>query len=162
MTPETERFLDKARDLLVQDAIMLDASLNDAAGRTAYLAGFHAAQAFVFEHTGQARKTHSGAKAEFPRLTKDDPGLAPALSAFLPRTYNLNAIADYETGPGSKVSANRAAETIEAGKRFMAQIIKLLAIDYPYAAGPPSSSVSNLRPLFSIAVRCAAPVRRAT
>jgi uncharacterized protein (UPF0332 family) len=99
VTPGAKRFLDKARDLLVQAAVTLDASLNDAAGRIACLPGFHAAQAFVFEHTGQARKTHSGVKAEFPRLTKD--------------------------------SAERAAATIEAGKRFVNQIIKLLAIDCP-------------------------------
>jgi uncharacterized protein (UPF0332 family) len=129
VTPEAERFLDKARDLLVQAAIMLDASLNDAAGRTAYLAGFHAAQAFVFEHIGQARKTHNGVKTEFLRLTRDDPRFDPPLRAFLPRAYNLKAIADYETGPGSKVSAERAAATIEAGKRFVAQIVKLLVGD---------------------------------
>ena len=128
MTPEAERFLDKARDLLVQADVMLNASLHDAAGRTAYLAGFHAAQAFIFEHTGQTRKTHNGVKTEFLRLTRDDPRLDSAMRAFLPQAYNLKAIADYETGPGAKVSAERATATIEAGKRFVAQINKLLAV----------------------------------
>jgi hypothetical protein len=45
----------------------------------------------------------------------------------LSQSYNLKAIADYETGPGSKVSPERAAATIEAGKRFVAKTAELLA-----------------------------------
>lgn len=56
-----------------QADIMLDANLNDAAGRTAYLAGLHTAQVFILEHTAQARKTHNGVKIAYLRLTKDDP-----------------------------------------------------------------------------------------
>jgi uncharacterized protein (UPF0332 family) len=48
----------KARRLLAEAQIMLDVDLNDAAGRTAYLAGFHAAQAFIFERNGKEFKTH--------------------------------------------------------------------------------------------------------
>jgi hypothetical protein len=48
------------------------------------------------------------------------------LRAFLGRTYNLKAIADYEIGAGSEVSPERAAEAIAAGKRFVAQMIALI------------------------------------
>jgi predicted nucleotidyltransferase len=51
VTPEASRFLDKARKLLEHAKTMLSVSLNEDAGRTAYLAGFHAAQAFIFEFT---------------------------------------------------------------------------------------------------------------
>ena len=45
---------------------MLGIGLADAAGRTAYLAGFHAAQALIFERTGRAVKTHRGAADRVP------------------------------------------------------------------------------------------------
>jgi uncharacterized protein (UPF0332 family) len=54
--PEAASYLDKARTLLAEAEAMLGIHLNEAAGRTAYLAGFHAAQAFVFQQTGRARK----------------------------------------------------------------------------------------------------------
>ena len=48
MTPEAAGYLAKARDLLVQAEAMLGIELCDAAGRTAYLAEFHAAQGLIF------------------------------------------------------------------------------------------------------------------
>jgi uncharacterized protein (UPF0332 family) len=49
VSPETGFFLEKSRKLLAEAATMLTVDLNEAAGRTAYLAGFHAAQAFISE-----------------------------------------------------------------------------------------------------------------
>ena len=58
MTPETGYFLAKARKLLGEADAMLSFNLNNAAGRTAYLAGFHAAQALISEKTeGRRRRT---------------------------------------------------------------------------------------------------------
>jgi uncharacterized protein (UPF0332 family) len=54
VTPEAARFLEKARTLLDHADTMLSVNLNDDAGRTAYLAGFHAAQALIFEHLGKS------------------------------------------------------------------------------------------------------------
>ncbi len=79
MTPQAARFVEKAQKLLADAEIMLGAGLNDAAGRNAYLAGFHAAQAFIFEHVGKTFKSHSGVQKEFLRLTKDDPRM-PVIS----------------------------------------------------------------------------------
>lgn len=126
MKPEAARFLDKAHKLLADAAAMLAINLNDAAGRTAYLAGFHAAQAWIVEHTGRTAKTHQGVQTEFLRLTRNDPRLDPDLRGFLSRAYNLKAIADYETGPASEVSAEQATATIEAGNRFVARLVELL------------------------------------
>ncbi len=106
---------------------MLSVKLNEDAGRTAYLAGFHAAQAFIFEHTGKMFKSHRGVQAEFLRLTKDDPRFTYDQRIFLSQSYNLKAIADYETGLGFEVSAERATNTLDAGKRFVAHIAGLLA-----------------------------------
>ena len=103
MTPEASLFLQKAQKHLEHASIMLGVGLNDDAGRAAYLAGFHAAQAFIFEQIGKAFKSHNGVQTEFLRLTKDDPRFTSDLRTFLSHAYNLKAIADYETGPGSEV-----------------------------------------------------------
>jgi uncharacterized protein (UPF0332 family) len=131
LTPQGSRFVEKSRKLLSDADIMLGAGLNEAAGRTAYLAGFHAAQALIFERNGRVFKSHSGVQTEFLRLTKDDPRVAGELRSFLSRTYNLKAIADYETGPGSEISPERATEAIAAGKRFVATLADLVATAEP-------------------------------
>jgi hypothetical protein len=60
------------------------------------MAGLHAAQALIFERTSRVIKRHWGVQSELRRLTKDDPRFDLELSAFLGRTYNHKAIADYE------------------------------------------------------------------
>ncbi len=106
MSPQGARFLDKARQLLDQAETMLRVGLYEAAGRTAYLASYHAAQAFIFERVGKVLKTHAGVHTEFLRLTKDDPGVDSELRTFLSRAYNLKAIADYETEPAPRSPPN--------------------------------------------------------
>ena len=66
----------------------------DEAGRAAYLAGMHAAQALIVEKTGKVIKRHRGVHGEFARLAKDEPRFDSELRAFLGRSYNLKAIAD--------------------------------------------------------------------
>jgi len=107
---------------------MLGAKLNEAAGRTAYLAAFHVAQAFLFERTAKVFKTHNGVQGEFLRLTKDDPRVDPELRAFLRQAYNLKAIADYETGTGAEISAERAAKAVADAKRFVAHFAALVPV----------------------------------
>ena len=129
MTPETAQFLGKAERLLHEADAMLKLDLNDAAGRTAYLAGFHAAQAYISERTGRAVKTHKGVHTEFQRLTMGDPRLSADLRGFLSHAYNLKAIADYETGPGAMVSREQAIQAVGVAKRFVAHFVRLLAQD---------------------------------
>lgn len=126
MKPETGYFLTKAWKLLDEADGVLSLRYYDAAGRTAYLAGFHAAQALIFERTSRSAKTHRGVSAELHRLTKDDPRMDIDLRAFLGRTYNLKAIADYETGPGSEVSAEMATDAVGASRRFVAAMAALV------------------------------------
>lgn len=131
MSPEADRFLAKAHKLLERAATMLKAGLNEDAGRTAYLAGFHAAQAFIFETTQKVFKSHKGVQTEFLRLTKGEPRFAAEQRIFLSQTYNLKAIADYETGPGSEISAQRATRAVEAATEFVEHIAKLLSLPSP-------------------------------
>ena len=57
----------------------------DEAGRAAYLAGLHAAQAVIVERTGRIIKRHRGVRNELRRLMKDEPRFDFELSAFLAR-----------------------------------------------------------------------------
>lgn len=126
MKPETEAFLAKSRELIDRAPALLTQNFTDEAGRAAYLAGFHAAQALIFECQGQSPKTHSGVQTEFARLMKDEPTIDREMRAFLGRTYNLKAIADYETGPGSKVTVAQATQAITEAHRFIATIVALI------------------------------------
>jgi uncharacterized protein (UPF0332 family) len=126
VTPQATRFLEKAEKMLARADTMLGASLNEDAGRTAYLAAFHAVQALIFERLGRVLKTHKGIQTEFLRLTKDDRRFDPSLRNFLRQAYNLKAIADYETGPGADISADRAVAAVAAGKQFVAHVTELI------------------------------------
>jgi uncharacterized protein (UPF0332 family) len=117
--PQAAAFLEKSQELLDRADTMLDVGLNEDAGRTAYLAGLHAAQAFLFEKNGRVFKKHATVQSEFGRLTKDDPRFDVELRTFLGRAYNLKAIADYETGPGSRVSAASAGAAVRTARRFV-------------------------------------------
>ncbi len=120
MTPETGFFLAKARKLLAEADKLLAIDLYDAAGRAAYLAAFHAAQAFISEKTGRSVKSHKGVHGELYRLTRNAPGFDANLTGFLSRAYDLKATADYETGPDADVSEQEATEAVNLARRFVA------------------------------------------
>jgi uncharacterized protein (UPF0332 family) len=126
--PETSGFLDKAREFLLKAEDMFANDWPDEAGRAAYLAGLHAAQAVIVERTGRIIKRHRGVRNELRRLLlKDEPRFDLESQAFLGRAYNLKAMADYETGPGSRVSDEVARVTIETARRYVAVVAALLA-----------------------------------
>jgi uncharacterized protein (UPF0332 family) len=125
VTPVAAAFLAKASECLAKADGML-ARWPDEAGRAAYLAGLHAAQALIVERTGKLVRSHRGVQRELGRLTRNEPRFDRELQAFLGRAYNLKAIADYETGPEAEVSPERAEQAIEAARRFVARIVELL------------------------------------
>jgi hypothetical protein len=49
-----------------------------------------------------------GVRSEFARLVKDNERVDHELRGFLGYAYQLKEIADYESGPGSQVSADAA------------------------------------------------------
>jgi hypothetical protein len=57
LKPETERYLDKARQSLNEARAVAGIELAEAAGRAAYLAMFHAAQALIFERSAKVPRT---------------------------------------------------------------------------------------------------------
>jgi uncharacterized protein (UPF0332 family) len=89
LKPETERYLDKARQSLNEARAVAGIELAEAAGRAAYLAMFHAAQALIFERSGKVPRTHRGVHAQFSRLTKDEPSIGVDLPRYLSQAYAI-------------------------------------------------------------------------
>jgi uncharacterized protein (UPF0332 family) len=67
-----------------------------------------------------------GVHREFTRLAKDEPGIDKSLPPFLTQAYNMKAIADYDTTPGSFVSPEHAAAAIDTATRFVECIRRVL------------------------------------
>jgi uncharacterized protein (UPF0332 family) len=91
------------------------------------LAAFHAAQALIAERSGRDAKTHKGAHVAFARLTKDEPSIDIELRRFLPQSFNMKAVADYELGPDAVIPTEQAGAAIDTAARFVACIADLLA-----------------------------------
>jgi uncharacterized protein (UPF0332 family) len=126
VTPEATDYLGKARQCLASARAILAIKESNDAGRDAYLAAYHAAQAYIFTGTGRAAKTHSGVRSEFSRLAKDDPRIDQSFLTFLAQAYTLKEVADYEMGPGAVVPPERAAAAIETAARFIDCIAGLI------------------------------------
>jgi len=126
LTPEAAAHLDKAQVFLVRARVILAAGVAEDAGRDAYLAAFHAAQALIAERTGTEPKTHKGTHVQFARLTREESRLDPELRRFLLQSYDIKAIADYDTGPDAIVSPETAAVAISTAERFVECIAGLL------------------------------------
>jgi len=131
MTGSTAAYLAKARQALKEARAVADIGLPEAAGRAAYLAAYHAAQAFIFARASRIAKTHSGVRSEFARLTKEDPEIDRTFPAFLAQAYNLKSIADYGVGIDAHVSPAEADEAIKEAARFVDLIAGLLAGQKP-------------------------------
>lgn len=125
MKDETQQSLGKASRLLESGRKTWAVGIGNSAGRDAYLAAMHAAQAFIFEKTGRVLKTHNGVQSEFAKLTRDDPHFDAATRSVLSRSYKLKEIADYDTA--SDVSLERAAVALDEAERFVARISEYLA-----------------------------------
>jgi uncharacterized protein (UPF0332 family) len=126
VTPEADRYLDKARQSLAHARAILVIELGEDAGRAAYLGAFHAAQAFIFERTNKVAKTHRGVHGQFLKLARDEPRIDVELRRFLSEGYKLKAIADYETGPDAVVPLEQAAKAIETAGHFIQTIAEVL------------------------------------
>jgi uncharacterized protein (UPF0332 family) len=123
--PEINDHLDKARECLARARIILAAGVGEDAGRDAYLAAFHAAQALILRRTGRVIKTHRGVHRLFSKLAREEPQLAD-LARFLSQAYNLKSVADYELGPGAGVPLDRASAAIDTAEQFIVRIAALL------------------------------------
>ena len=114
MTPEAREHFDKARQCLIRARTILAAGVGEDAGRNAYLAAFHAAQALIAERTGKDAKTHRGVHSQFARLTRNEARLGRELRQFLAQAYDIKSIADYGFGTRYR----RAARARQRGDRY--------------------------------------------
>ena len=126
LTPEIGEHLDKARECSRRARIILGAGVGEDAGRDAYLAGFHAAQALILARSGKVVKTDRGVHRLFSQLARTEPQLRE-FSRFLSQAYNLKDIADYELGPDAAVALDRASAAITIAERFLDRIAEILA-----------------------------------
>ena len=110
---------------------MLGVSLGEAAGRAAYLAAFHAAQALIFEREKRVVKTHNGVHTEFQRLVLNDPFFSAKLRGFLSRNLRLKVVADYDTDPDAGISREQAEGALDEAGLFVAAVETALAADLP-------------------------------
>ena len=93
----------------------------------AYLAGFHAAQALIFERTGRTPKPHRGFLSQFGSLAITEARISPSLRRFLTRGYDIKSLADYAIGVGAVVPVQEAINAIETATLFVERIAELLA-----------------------------------
>jgi uncharacterized protein (UPF0332 family) len=121
VTPEAGHFLRKARQCLSNATTILSVSIPDVAAREAYLAGYHAAEAFIFERTGKTLKTHKGVRSEFARLARTDAVLRE-FTSFLARAYELKSIADYGIDPDIHVSVDDANAVYDIANRLVGTV----------------------------------------
>lgn len=138
MKPEVGGFLAKARKSLLEAQAVIGINLTEAAGRAAYFAAYHTAQALIFDRSGKVAKTHSGVRSEFSRLTKDDPTIDREFSVFLGQAYTFKVIADYEMETSGVLPRERAQEAIAAAARFINSITVL--VQPPAAPAPQTTS----------------------
>jgi uncharacterized protein (UPF0332 family) len=127
VSPETGEHLAKARECLSRAKIILGAGVGEDAGRDAYLAAFHAAQALILVRSGKVAKTHRGARRLLTQLAKNETGLRE-LARFLTQAYNLKDIADYEIGPDAAVPLDRARDAIVTAERLVNHVDELLRL----------------------------------
>jgi uncharacterized protein (UPF0332 family) len=128
MNAETVDYLSKARACLDDAARIATLPLPHVAAREAYLAVFHAAEAYIFERTGKIAKTHRGVRAEFSRLARTEPRIGRDLLTFLASAYEFKTIADYSVGPAiTPISADQAEAAIREAQRFIDIISGILA-----------------------------------
>jgi len=127
MKVETADYLSKARSSLADAIQIASLPLPHIAAREAYLAVFHAAEAYIFEHTGKAAKTHRGVRSEFACLAKSEPRLGRDLVTFLGTAYQFKTIADYAVGPAvAPIAAQEATAAITTAGRFIDSICQVL------------------------------------
>jgi uncharacterized protein (UPF0332 family) len=126
LTPETGEHLAKVRECLARAKIILGAGVGEDAGRDAYLAGFHAAQALILARSGKIVRTHRGVHRLFSQLTRNDQELRE-FARFLSQAYNLKDIADYELRPGETVPLDRASAAIDTAGRLIDHIAGILS-----------------------------------
>ena len=132
MKAETADYLTKARTTLADARQIAALPLPHIAAREAYLAVFHAAEAYIFEQTGKVAKTHRGARSEFARLSRAEPRIGRDLVTFLGTAYQFKTRADYAVGStATPITPAEAIAAMATTARFIDTITQVLPPGMP-------------------------------
>jgi uncharacterized protein (UPF0332 family) len=93
---EADPHIVKPRESLEFARYALAGEYTEEAGRSAYMAAYHAAVALISARTSKSPKTHSGTRSEFARLAREEPGISREHVSLLGWSYELKNVADYE------------------------------------------------------------------
>lgn len=124
MKPESADFFAKAKKLLIEADLMIEVGLFEAAGRNAYIAGCHAARGLLFEHSNEVTNRHQRLWGDFTKALHSLGIKDSAFTGFLPNTYSLKRIADYETG-GSEITKERVEMVVAHTAGFVDRLCGL-------------------------------------
>jgi uncharacterized protein (UPF0332 family) len=117
--------------MLARGQRMLEVDLIEDAGRAAYLAAFHSAEALIFERDGRALKTHRGVQSEFSRLIRGEPSVPADLRAFLSRAYGFKTIADYDPQTSVPPTLEDVRAALETAARLVDEVVRLINVPSP-------------------------------
>ena len=126
MKPEAAAYLDKARESLDEARKIYEIGLASVAARSAYYAGFHAAEAFIISRTGKIARSHGGVRSEFFRLAKDTQQVDQGFTTFLAQAYKYKEIGDYAVGTGAIITLSTADDAIKTAARLIDCIAEIL------------------------------------
>ncbi|HLY04202.1 MAG TPA: HEPN domain-containing protein [Rhizomicrobium sp.] len=125
MSPETVNYFVVAEKQLAQAERALDAGLYEFAARESYLTALSAARAIIFEKTGDAPKTHSGARSQLTLLQRGGLDIDPSFLAFLATGFELKSDLDY--GPVTPVDKSVAERALSVARAFVKTARSVLA-----------------------------------
>jgi uncharacterized protein (UPF0332 family) len=126
LSPETVNYLEVAQKQLLQAQRALNADLYEFAARESYLAALSAARAISFEKSGNAPKTHSGARSELARLRYEGLQLDEKFLSFLATGFEMKSDLDY--GPVTPVQRQEAGQSL-ATARACVSVAKAILSD---------------------------------
>ena len=137
MKPETADYLTKARTALADAHKIATLPLPHIAAREAYVAVFHAAEAYIFEQTNKVAKSHRGVQIEFARLIRAEPRIGRDLVIFLTTAYQFKQRSDYAIGRAAMpITSGEAATALADAARFIETIKKVLPTGLTPPCGP--------------------------
>ena len=115
---EAAGHLTKARETIGFARYALAGGYINEAGRSAYMAAYHAALALITARTQRSPKTHSGVRSEFARLAQAERRINRGQVSLLGWAYELKSAADYGQEPvaspeHAERAINEAAHMIE-------------------------------------------------
>lgn len=126
MSPEAANFLAKAYTDLDEARKIIAIGLSTAAARSAYYAGFHCAEALIFERTAKTVKTHSVVRSEYSRIAQETGPEVRQFTAFLAKANMYKEIGDYGVDPDAKVTMEDAQNAIDEAAQFLKTISRVL------------------------------------